>query len=45
MAAALPRTQFLYEGIHEQLIESKREGIIAEALGDQLPIALESIGA
>ena len=43
VAAALPRTQFLYQGIHEQLIAANREGIIAEALVEQLPAALESI--
>ncbi len=42
VAARLPRTQFLYKGIHDQLIEAHLDGLIEDSQ-DQVFQALEAI--
>lgn len=37
VAANLPRTAFLYQGIHNQLLEMKHDGLIQEAIENQMP--------
>lgn len=40
--ARLPRTMFLYQGIHEQLLEAHQDGLIQEAIEEQLPAFIEA---
>lgn len=37
VASNLPRTAFLYRGIHEQMVEMNHDGLIQEAIEKQLP--------